>query len=800
MWYSLLLQSLLSFAPDAETLHVDPPQVELKGGGQVLQLLLTGEQPNQQFDRTHQATYQVVGGDACSVSSTGLVTGLRDGQCIVQVTVGAQTVKVPVKISEAAVRPAFNFERDIVPILSRYGCNASACHAKAEGQNGFKLSVFGFDPKFDHATLARESRGRRTIPQLPEQSLLLQKAVGSVPHGGGARIKRDSIEYGLLRDWVAAGMPFGSDSDPQVKSIEVTPRERQLQFGLTQQLRVIATYSDGRQADVTTLAKFQSNNEGLAAVDDRGHVTAGKKPGDVAIMASFMGSVDVFRALVPQPTVNDGLQWPKSLNRLDELVDAKLKKLRITPSEICSDGDYLRRVYLDVIGTLPTADEAREFLNDKRPNKRALVVESLLQRPEYADYWALKWSDLLRVDRAVLGHRGAYLYYQWIRESFAENKKLDQFVQELLTSEGSLVEAPAGHFFKAVTKNGDRAGTFSQALLGVRIECAQCHHHPFDRWGQDDYVGMEAFFVQANVKKTPRGEMLVAASNAGPSKHPRTGTPIHAYALGEKMGDASPEGDRRIALAAWVTRRDNAFFARNIANRMWAYFTGRGLVVPVDDVRLTNPPSNPELLDELAQTFVASGFDVHALIKHITASRTYQLATTPNATNANDEQNYSRALIRTLDAEVVFDAICQTTGMPEKFDGVPAGSRAIQLWDSLVPHYFLRTFGRPVRATSCECERVTEPSVSQVLHVMNSPELQNKLSHEGSRITKLALSGQSDEALTNELYLSFYSRLPNDTEKSATLSFLKNHGGQRRRAVEDIAWSLMNTTEFLFNH
>ncbi len=800
MWFSLLAQSILAFAADPANVTVDPPQVDLKGGGQVFQLLVSGQQDGEQRDLTPTATYKVVSGDACSVSSGGLVAGVKDGQSVVEVSIGGSTVKVAVSVKDAAVRPPFNFERDIVPIFSRYGCNASACHAKAEGQNGFKLSVFGFDPKFDHATLARESRGRRTMTQIPEQSLLLLKAVGSVPHGGGARLKKDSIEYGLLRDWVAAGMPFGKDDDPQVKSIEVAPRERQLKFGATQQLRVIATYTDGRKADVTTLAKFQSNNDGLAAVDDRGFVTAGKKPGDVAIMASFMGSVDVFRTLVPQPVKGDGLQWPQSLNRVDELVDAKLKKLNITPSGLCSDSDYLRRVSLDIIGTLPTADEARAFLNDKRPNKRALLVESLLQRPEYADYWALKWSDLMRVDRATLGHRGAYLYYQWIRDSFAANKRMDQFVRELLTSEGPLVDAPAGHFFKAVTKNGERASTFSQALLGVRIECAQCHHHPFDRWGQDDYVGMEAFFVQASVKKTPRGEMLFATPTAGPSKHPRTGAAIHAYALGEKMGEASPEGDRRVALADWVTSKDNAFFARNVANRLWAYFTGRGLVVPVDDMRLTNPPSNPELLDELARTFVASGFDMHALIKHITASRTYQLATTSNPTNVIDEQNYSRALIRSLEAEVVFDAICQTTGMPEKFDGVPAGSRAIQLWDSLVPHYFLRTFGRPVRATACECERVAEPSVAQVLHVMNSPELQNKLAHEGSRITKLATSNLSDEALTDEFYLSFYSRYPTAAEKTATLSYLKNHNGQRRRAAEDIAWSLMNTTEFLFNH
>ena len=800
MWLALILQCILTAAPEPVVL-AEPAEVSLQGARQSFQLLLSGpDDSGNVADLTRSASFRVSHPEICDVSKTGIITGLKDGSCVIEAEVAGRTIKVPVTVRESGQRPPFNFERDIIPIMSRYGCNSSACHAKAEGQNGFKFSVFGFDPKADFVALSQESRGRRTMTQLPEQSLLLLKATGGMPHGGGVRIKKDSVEYELLRDWIAAGMPFGKADDPQVQSIEVTPHERLLRFRAKQQLRVVATYTDGRKSDVTALSKFQSNNDGLASVDDLGFITAGEKPGDVAVMASFMGSVDLFRALVPQAATPNDLVWPKTHNVLDELVDAKLRKLGITPSGICSDADYLRRASIDIIGTLPTAEESRAFLADTRPDRRALLVDRLLQRPEYADYWSLKWSDLLRVDRNALGHRGAYLYYQWIRDSFAANKRYDRFVTELLTAEGPLAEVPAGHLFKAVAKNGERAGTLSQVFLGIRIDCAQCHHHPFDRWSQSDYVGMEAFFVQPTIKKTPRGETLFASATAGASKHPRTGEAIHAYALGEKMGDASPAGDRRQALATWMTAPSNQWFARNLANRSWAHFIGRGLVVPVDDVRLTNPPSNPELLDALAKHFLDSGFDLQAMIRFITASRTYQLAATPNATNLRDEQNYSRALLRPIEAEVLFDAVCQTTGVSEKFDGVPAGYRAIQLWDSHVPHYFLRTFGRPSRSTVCDCERVAEPSVAQVLHVMNSPEIQNKLSHEASRMTRLASQVTDDKTLIDELYLTFYARLPADSERAAAVAYFQKHSGQRRRAVEDLAWSLMNTTEFLFNH
>jgi hypothetical protein len=706
---------------------------------------------------------------------------------------------------EAPKTRAFHFETDIVSILSRFGCNSSGCHGKAEGQNGFKLSIFGFDPPADHIALTSESRGRRTNPAVPEKSLLLQKACGDSPHGGGARIRKDSDEYRTLRNWIANGMPFGEPTAPRVVSITVSPHEQLMKLKATQPLKVVAKFDNGIEEDVTRHAKFQSNNDGLASVDEHGLVTTGETPGDVAVMASYLGAVDVFRVLIPRPTDSTavapvGTGTGAAGNFIDQLVEAKLAKLNIQPSDQCSDEDFPRRPYLDIIGTLPTAAEVRKFLDDKRPDRRARLIDELLKRPEYADYWGLKWSDWLRVERPALGHAGAHAYYRWIRDSFATNKPFDRFARELVSAEGLLRDAPAGNLFKSVKQPGEQAATISQVLLGVRIDCAKCHHHPFDRWSQTDYFGMEAFFTQVSFKPTPQGEMLLVR-DSGPTKHSRTGETVFAHALGETMPDKSPEGDRRKLLADWMTSPKNPFFARNIVNRVWAHLLGRGLVEPVDDMRLTNPPTNPELLDALAAKFIESGYDTHQLIRTITTSRTYQRSAHPNATNARDEQNYSRALLKRLDAEVLFDAVCQATGVPEKFNGVPEGARAIQLWDSQVNHYFLKLFGRPLRVTACECERATEPSVSQVLHVLNSPELQAKLSHESGTVARLARRYPSDNsALVDELYLSVISRLPTADEKSAATKYLQDHESTRRQAAEDLVWSLLNSLEFVFNH
>jgi hypothetical protein len=699
----------------------------------------------------------------------------------------------------ADARP-YHFENDITPLLSRFGCNSAGCHGSAEGQNGFKLSVFGSDPLLDYNALVKESRGRRVFAPAPEASLVLAKASGSMAHGGGIRIPPGTTEYETLRGWIAAGAPIGDPRAPRVVAIRVEPRERQLGKNGRQQLRVIARDSAGRETNVTHLARFQSNNDALASVDALGLVSAGDVPGEAAIMAAYMGQVDVFRVLIPRPDSIGAYPHVAEINFIDRHVNAKLKKLNIIPSPPCDDAEFLRRVQLDIIGTLPTPAEARRFLSDKDPSRRARLVDALLQRREYADYWALKWADLLRVDRAVLGHKRAYAYYRWIRESLAANKPFDQFAHELVTAEGPLDQVGPANFFKVVSKPGEEASLLSQVFLGVRIACAECHHHPFDRWSQTDYYGMQGFFAPVTVKSAPGLGEYALASGDPVTRHPRTGAIVTAHALDIPMPEKSPGGDRRAVLARWMTRPDNPWFARNLANRLWAHFLGRGLVEPVDDMRATNPPTNPELLDALADKLVQNHFDVKQLIRAITASGAYQRSSRPSATNGQDEQNYSRALFRRVDAEVLLDMINQTTGLPEDFHGWPSGYRAIQLWDNQVPHYFLRVFGRPVRATACECERNTMPNVSQVLHLLNAPEIHAKLTHEGGIIARLTRATKDDASLVDELYLTFYCRWPDARERSVALAHLRRDPSTKRRAAEDLAWSLLNSLEFLFNH
>ena len=696
----------------------------------------------------------------------------------------------------------WSFCNDIEPILSKYGCNGSACHGKAEGQNGFRLTVFGFDAEADFIQITKDTMGRRVNTVAPEQSLLLLKATSSVGHGGGGRLHPDQEEYEVLKDWIAAGAPWGHPDDPTLISIDVQPDEAVLAVQATQSLQVMAHWSDGHQSDVTRLALYQSNRPGLAQVDEGGMVKTGTAPGVAAIMASYLGQVDLFQAVIPRPTELD--EDPKadfereSLQEIDRLVARRLKLLRIRPSSPVSDETFVRRVYLDILGTLPTAKEARAHLTDPRPDRRAQLVDDLLQRPEYGDYWAQKWSDLLRVDRKALGHQRAYEYYRWIQDSFATNKPLDVFAREIVQATGPVDEVPAAHFYHAVSQPNEMASTLSQTFLGVRITCAECHHHPYDRWGQIDYFGMQAFFTQVQFQPSAIGEIIVD-SGTSTTKHPRTEEEIYAHALGEPMPSEMLSGDRRQVFADWLTSPDNPWFARNLANRLWAHFMGRGLVEPVDDVRLTNPPTNPELLDLLAETLIEHEFDQHDMIRVIVLSDAYQRSCGINETNEDDRWNYSRFPFKRLEAEVLLDAVCQVTGIPEKYAGMPLGTRAVQLWDSQVTNEFLGLFGRPVRTTVCSCERTIQPTVSQVLHLMNSPRLHNKLSNRTNVLTSLVNSLPDNEAILDELYLTLFCRFPNDEEIQFGSQFLV-HADDRRQAIEDLAWGMMNSLEFAFNH
>jgi hypothetical protein len=777
-------------------IQVDPAQVELTGPNARQSLLLTGTTTDGRLvDLTREAKVTVTDAKLLQVEGN-VLRSLADGNTTVRVEASGQTLTVPVKTAGTATPRSFHFENDIEPLFGRFGCNSSGCHGKAEGQNGFKLSVFGFDPSADYSALVKEARGRRVFPAGPERSLFLTKASGQVPHGGGIRFPLGSDAYELVRGWIAAGAPFGTTDAPRVESIRVDPAERVLGMHAGQQLRVTAKYTDGREVDVTHTARFQSNNDAVAAVAADGFVRSSDVPGEAAVMASFANEVGVFRVLVPRAGTINYPKLPVN-NFIDPLVDAKLQKLHILPSGPVADAEFLRRVYLDVIGTLPTADEVRKFLADTSADKGSKLVDSLLQRDEYADYWALKWADVLRVDRQALGPQAAYSYYKWIRESVAANKPFDQFAREIVTAEGPLDEVPAASFYKVVTKPGETASTLSQVFLGVRIACAECHHHPFDRWGQNDYYGMAAFFTPMSVRKLGTAEAVIAQGEAT-ATHLRTGEVVKAKPLA--ASPAGGKGDRREELASWITAADNPFFARNLANRLWAHFLGRGLIEPVDDFRSTNPPTNPELLDALAKKFVESRYDVKAMVRLICNSRVYQTSSSPNETNDRDDQNYSRALFKRPDAEVLMDMVMQTTGVPEKFDGVPIGTRAIQLWDSKIRHYFLKQFGRPVRASACECERTAEPNIAQVLHLLNSEFVDTRLRHDDGHVARWVRTVADDDKLLDEMYLTFLARPASPDESKFAKEYLKTKAKSRREGFEDIAWALLNTKEFMFNH
>ncbi len=790
-------------ASDAQSVadvRVSPTKITLVGPNAKHSVLVEGTSADgRAVDHTRIAKFNSKAPQVVKVEGSNRLVAVADGLAEVEVEVGAQKKVVTVTVQGTQLPRAYHFENDILPILNRHGCNASGCHAKSGGQNGFQLSVFGSDPTFDLNALTKEARGRRVFPAAPDASLLLGKASGRMPHGGGTRIPRGNPDYETLRGWIAAGCPIGLANAPTVVSVRVEPSERSMVFGGVQQLRVIAKSSDGQETDVTHHARFQANSEGLASVNEEGWVTAGQTPGEVAIMANYQNQVAVFRALIPRPGKAEPASNFAVRNFIDEHSLNRWKKLNLAPSAPADDSQYLRRVYLDVIGTLPSAAEARRFLDDTATDKREKLVNDLLRRPEFADYWALYWADALRVDRQALGAKRAYAFYRWLRDRIGENQPFDALTRDLLTAEGPLDESPQGAFYKVVRKPGEMASSLSQTLLGLRIACAECHHHPFDRWSQTDYYGMQSFFSQVSLKTAGPADYVEVQGNPE-TRHPRTNEKIYPHALGTAMPTEAEPGDRRAKLAAWMTDANNPFFAKNLANRVWARFFGRGLIDPVDDVRDTNPPSNPELLDALAEHLKQSRFDLKSFIRTLVQSSVYQRSSTPIEANEKDAANFARSYFRRLDAEVLLDMVSQTTGVEESFRGMPKGTRAIQLWDSKIKHYFLKLHGRPERASACSCERIVEPSVAQVLHLLNAPEIQAKLSHDRGTVARLVGSKASNDEIVRDLYLTFFSRFPTETEKRTALEYLARQPISRRAAAEDLAWSLLNSLEFVFNH
>jgi hypothetical protein len=778
---------------------VTPATIKLDSPEATQQLLVTAMGANgQPVDQTRSVTYESVNPAIAMVDAIGLVTPRAEGKTEIVIKAGADVIRVPVEVTGLLKPRPISFANDIIPILTKATCNSGGCHGKAEGQNGFKLSVFGFDPESDHAAIVKEARGRRVFPASPEASLLLMKGAGRVPHGGGKKLDEASLRYRRLVRWIAEGGSQGPSDTPAIVSLEVEPAQRTLALKGTQQIRVTAIDAAGNRRCVTAEAEYDSNAAVIASVDKRGWVMAGEHPGEAAILVRYLGHVAVCRVTLPRPGVT--FPRPPEANFVDRHVWDKLTRLGILPSELADDAEFLRRVYLDTIGTLPTATEARAFFDSTAPNKRAKLIDQLLDRPEYADYWSMQWADLLRVDRDAVTPKAAVAITRWLRHEFAENRPFDQFARDILTARGNTAKEGPAALYAAIVTPEELSRSIAQLFCGVRIACAQCHHHPSARWGQDDYFALAGFFSGVTRKPLPGGNTAIIDGPGSDLKNPRTGNVIPARALGVATPANLATQDRRTALADWMISPENPYFAPAIANRLWAHYFGRGLVEPLDDFRSTNPATNEPLLAELAKHLRDVKYDLKAFTRTLLNSRAYQLTSRTLPGNADDDQNFSHAAAKSLSAEVLLDAISQTTGVPEKFNGWPEGVRAIQLWDNRIPSYFFRIFGRPLRASVCECERSNEPSITQALHLMNSPEIAEKIHAKTGTARKLAESKKSPAEIIEELYLTVLTRLPTDREKTTMLKVCADAGTDRRAATEDVLWALLNTKEFLFNH
>ena len=716
--------------------------------------------------------------------------------------------------TEAADRPV-SFANDVVPVLTKSGCNAGACHAKAgNGQNGFQLSLLGFEPAEDFEHLVKDGRGRRLFSVAPESSLLLKKASGQLPHGGGIRLEASSEGYAVIREWIRQGAGFVNEGDVRFVDFEVQPNRGSLKIQTEQQLRALARYSDGTTRDVTHLALYESNDRSMADVSDRGLVKVHDISGHVAIMVRYQGQVAVYSVSIPLAAPVD--QLPVGSNFVDEFVFSNLKEIGVPPSPVCDDATFLRRVTLDVAGRLPTDDEVSSFQANREPSKREAVIDSLLRSSDYADFFANKWTALLKNRRDDTSDIVSnFAFHAWVRDSLLANKPYDQFVRELLAATGTVIGNPPVAWYKRVKDPKQQIEDVAQLFLGVRMQCAQCHHHPFERWSQDDYYSLAAFFSQVGRKpSSTRGEdMIFHRRGIAAATNVKTGIALKPAALGDKLSDIVADEDPRLRLADWMKSPGNPFFAKALVNRYWKHFFHRGLIEPEDDIRDTNPPTNPALLAALEKHFISSGFDLKELVRTITRSKTYQLSATPNQYNLVDRQSYSRYYPRRLQADVLLDAIDRLTGSPTDFANLPAGTRAVALPDNSYNRssMFLRVFGRPEGESVCECERVQSSSLAQSLHLINSAEMKSKLSNPNGRAERLAKDEKPLEARIGELYLAAYSRNPNPDEIKVSLAFLTetrvNADGQPieaqkslRENFQDLIWALINTKEFLFNH
>jgi hypothetical protein len=801
-------------APEAGTpadpaeLAILPDAIVLRGKGSRQQLIVEARAGHTYTgNRTATCTFTSSNPNVATVDAAGVVAAVSDGRAIITARDGTVTASTVVEVERAAAPYPLTFRNHVLPVLTRAGCNSGPCHGSLSGKNGFKLTLRGYDPELDYLTLTRQAAARRINKVEPGRSLMLLKPTLAVAHGGGKRFAARSPEYGVIAQWIAAGTPAPAEWDPSMTRLEVFPSTARLEPGNEQPIIVRAHFSDGHAEDVTRWAKFSSNEAAVATVTDEG-VAKVQGRGEAVISAWYLSKIVTARITSPFPNHIDAAVYARAprANFIDGLVLTKLSELNIEPSPLSSDAEFIRRAYLDAAGILPAPDEARAFLADTAADKRARLVDALLERPEFVDYWAYKWSDLLLVSSRSLPSNAMWSYYNWIRSSVAANKPWDRMARELLTASGNTLANGAANYYVLHKNPIDVTENVAMTFMGFSITCARCHNHPLEKWSQKDYYQMANLFSRIAVKNgTDRGDLIVYPARTGEINHPRLNVPLAPRPLDGPALAVDAATDRREFFAEWLVSPDNPFFARALVNRVWKNFMGRGLVEGVDDIRDANPPSNPALLAALTRDFTAHRFDVKHLVRTIMNSTTYQLSSRPTDTNAADLKYHSHYIARRLPAEVILDAISQVTGVAENFPAYP-GRRALQLPDAAVDSYFLTAFGRPPRVTAADSERQQEPSITQALHVINGDTINQKLAAPRGLIQMLVDGNTDNRSAVERLYLAALSRPPTD-EELRTLSQAMDEaltrggpGAARRPVLEDLAWAVLTGREFLFNH
>ncbi|VAX37476.1 similar to surface protein [hydrothermal vent metagenome] len=790
----------------AERLSAVPSKVTLAGNFDQTQLLIQNKKGE---DFTSRAVYQSSYTKIATINENGHIIPQANGATIITVKVkGHSTIKIPVQVTGVESKPKVGFDLQVRPVLTKLRCNMGGCHSAQFGQAEFKLTVFGYDRKADYDNIVRNKAGRRVNFIEPEKSLFLMKPTMQVSHGGGKRLTVDSQAYKILLEWIRSGAATPNVKTPHVTKVAVTPNQRVATVGAKQQLRVVATYSDGKQKDVTSLAQYDAMDDAVLKTDETGLVEVIGK-GQAIVMVRYEEEADIATFVIPYGQQAELVGW-KNNNFVDKLAAKKFRELGIEPSPLCDDATFLRRAFLDAIGTLPTIEVTKEFLASKDPKKREKLIDQLLgltgdskkdiYNDQYAAYWTLKWSDLIRNQSGIVGEQGMWAFHNWMKESFRVNKPHDKFVYEIVTAKGSIYSNGPANFYRINTKTSDLAEATSQLFMGVRLTCAQCHHHPFQKVGEDDYYKFAAFFSRVKTKKSEEfgifgKESVVVVKSTGEVRHKRTGKVMKPAPLEGKEVDHP--FDRRIPLAKWLTSPQNEYFAKSMVNRYVSYLLGRGLAEPVDDMRQTNPPTNVALMDALAKSFIADKFDIKKLMRRIMVSRLYQLSSQPTLENKSDSKFYSHYKVKRLPAEVLLDAVDKSTNVPTKFKNLPLGTHAIALPDSKYPNYFLKTFGKPKRASVCECERVPDENLSQALHTLNGDILTYKLSNRKSRVATLFKAKKKPDEILNELYLSTLCRYPTKAELKVSHQYLSAEK-YSQATYEDLHWALLNSKQFLF--